>query len=42
MFATHWQLGDYILYCTDADELLFTENETNAERCSACRRRRRT
>jgi len=25
-------LGDYRLYCEDADELLFTENETNGER----------
>ena len=32
MIATHWQLGDYMLYCRDCDELLFTENETNAER----------
>lgn len=30
--ANHWQLGEYILYCADADELLFTENETNNER----------
>jgi len=28
----HWELGDYILYCSGADELLFTENETNTER----------
>src|SRR5262249_10885321 len=28
----HWELGDYILYAADADELLFTENETNTER----------
>ena len=32
LIAKHWQLGDYILYCDGADELLFTENETNAER----------
>jgi hypothetical protein len=32
ILAKHWQLGDYILYCSDADELLFTENETNSER----------
>ena len=32
MIATHWQLGDYMLYCRDCDELLFAENETNAER----------
>ena len=28
----HWQLGDYILYCSSADEFLFTENETNTAR----------
>jgi hypothetical protein len=32
ILAKHWQLGDYILYCCDADELLFTENETNSDR----------
>jgi hypothetical protein len=32
MLATHWQLGDYLLYCKGCEELLFTENETNAER----------
>ncbi|MBE2224426.1 MAG: glucosidase, partial [Anaerolineae bacterium] len=32
IIANHWQLGEYILYCPDADELLFTENETNSER----------
>ena len=32
VLATHWVLGDYALYCIDADELLFTENETNAKR----------
>ncbi len=32
ILAKHWQLGEYILYCSDADELLFTENETNKER----------
>jgi hypothetical protein len=32
ILAKHWQLGDYILYCADADELLFTENETNSDR----------
>ena len=26
------ELGDYVLYCAGADELLFTENETNTER----------
>jgi hypothetical protein len=35
MLAAHWQLGDYILYCEGCDELLFTENETNAERIFA-------
>ena len=32
LVAKHWELGDYILYCSGADELLFTENETNTER----------
>ncbi len=32
MAATHHDLGKYALYCSGADELLFTENETNAER----------
>lgn len=32
MLAKHYELGDYILYSADADELLFTENETNFER----------
>jgi hypothetical protein len=32
MVAKHWQLGDYLLYCSGADELLFTENETNDQR----------
>src|SRR5215208_2012584 len=26
------QLGEYILYCAGADELMFTENETNLPR----------
>jgi hypothetical protein len=30
--ATHWELGEYVLECAKADELLFTENETNCER----------
>jgi hypothetical protein len=30
--ASHPGLGDYTLSCEDAPELLFTENETNAER----------
>ena len=32
LIARHWELGEYILYCSDADELLFTENETNNAR----------
>jgi hypothetical protein len=32
LLARHWQLGDYALYCAAADELLFTENETNTLR----------
>lgn len=32
MLAKHWQLGGYILYCAGADELLFTENESNTQR----------
>jgi hypothetical protein len=30
--AHHHALGNYALYCEDAEELLFTENETNAAR----------
>ncbi len=30
--ASHVRLGDYMLLCEGADELLFTENETNTER----------
>ena len=30
--ANHWSLGRYLLYCAGADELLFTENETNTQR----------
>jgi len=30
--ATHHALGQYRLYCENADEVLFTENETNAGR----------
>jgi hypothetical protein len=30
--ATHPQLGEYLLCCPDADELLFTRNESNAAR----------
>jgi hypothetical protein len=32
LLAKHWQLGEYILYCAGADELLFSENETNSRR----------
>ncbi len=32
MRARHHALGEYLLYCGDADELIFTENETNAQR----------
>lgn len=30
--ASHKHLGDYWLYCDEATELLFTENESNAQR----------
>ena len=30
--ATHWDLGQQYLYCENAKELLFTNNETNTER----------
>ncbi len=30
--ARHWQLGEYWLACDGAPDLLFTENETNAQR----------
>jgi hypothetical protein len=32
MRATHHELGEYWLYCDGATELLFTENESNAQR----------
>jgi Glycosyl hydrolase family 63 C-terminal domain len=32
ILAKHYQLGQYLLYCSGADALLFTENETNTER----------
>jgi hypothetical protein len=32
IYASHSKLGDYILYCDDTPELLFTENETNTQR----------
>jgi hypothetical protein len=32
LVARHWQLGEYILYCANCDELLFTDNETNTRR----------
>ena len=31
ILCRHWALGDYVLFCKDADELLFTDNETNNE-----------
>lgn len=31
LHATHPDLGDFVLYCQDADELVFTDNETNTE-----------
>ena len=30
--ASHYLLGEYNLFCEDADDLLFTENESNAQR----------
>jgi len=32
IFASHPEIGDRILHCEGAEELLFTENETNNER----------
>jgi hypothetical protein len=32
LLATHWQLGEYALYCAGVPQLLFTENETNIAR----------
>jgi Glycosyl hydrolase family 63 C-terminal domain len=32
LVAKHWELGEYTMYCSGADALLFTENETNNER----------
>jgi hypothetical protein len=32
LVAKHWELGECRLHCSGADELLFTENETNTER----------
>jgi hypothetical protein len=32
MVSNHYALGEYILYCADADSLLFTENQTNFKR----------
>ncbi|MEI8251341.1 MAG: glucosidase [Synechococcus sp. ELA057] len=31
LHATHADLGDFVLHCKQADELVFTENETNTE-----------
>jgi len=35
--AAHLNLGNYYLHCDDADQLLFTENETNNERIFGAR-----
>jgi len=32
LIAKHWHLGEYALYFSGADDLLFTENESNSER----------
>jgi hypothetical protein len=32
LLARHYALGEFILYCSGADALLFTENETNTQR----------
>jgi len=32
ILAKHWQLGEFLLYCSESDDLLFTENETNNQR----------
>jgi len=32
LIANHWSLGHYVLHFTNADEVLFTENETNTSR----------
>jgi Glycosyl hydrolase family 63 C-terminal domain len=32
ILSNHWQLHQHVLYCSGADEFLFTENETNNER----------
>jgi hypothetical protein len=32
ILSQHWALGEYVLFCKDADELLFTDNETNSQR----------
>ena len=34
--ATHTELGEYWLYCDGTAELMFTENESNAERLWGC------
>ena len=36
LVARHWSLGEYVLHCARADELLFTENETNTARLFGC------
>jgi hypothetical protein len=32
ILSQHWAIGEYVLFCKDADELLFTDNETNSQR----------
>jgi hypothetical protein len=32
LLAKHWFLGEYALHCAGADELLFTENDTNTKK----------
>lgn len=32
LIARHWHLGEYALYCSGADDLLLTENESNSDR----------
>ncbi|MBS0190370.1 MAG: glucosidase [Phycisphaerales bacterium] len=35
--SVHRKLGDYVLFCEGADELLFAENETNFEKLFGCK-----
>jgi hypothetical protein len=32
LVSEHWYMGRYVLHCSQADDLLFTENETNTQR----------